>query len=112
MSEEGSKKEEFEKNREVRQKEMEEAKAKREEERDEDPEEEVGYIEEKIKNQLAQIRESMARTPELVHDKTLLQPHFDTMFELFKHLQDYLASIYFCLPSRTQQTFQNQVDEL
>ena len=108
-----AKKAEFEAKHEQHQKEREEAKAARDADKEEsDPEEELGYIEKKIKDQIVQIEQTLSRIPDLKGDKTLLEQQFNIMFGLYDQLRDYLASILFCLPKYTQQSFQQQVDEL
>lgn len=106
-------KHEFEEKMKVHQEEREEAKAKRDQKKEEeDPEEQVDYIEKKVKDQIAQINEGLNRITDLKHDKAELEHHFNTLFELHRMLDEYLANIAFCLPAATYTSFRSMIDSL
>lgn len=76
----------------------------------EDPEQRTDYIEQKVKDQVTQIEQGIERVPDLKGDKKELEHHFDVLFELHKHLREYMTVLQ--LPAFTQQKFQNQVEQL
>ena len=93
--------------------EREASKKAREDDAEEDiAEEQIDFIEKKIKDQIQQIQEGIDRIEFLKSNKSELSAHFDTLFSLYKHLREYLANIVFCLPSYTQQQFQSEVDRV
>lgn len=61
---------------------------------------------------IEKINTDLPKHEELGGDKKAIEKHFDDTFEVFKELRDYLATIIFCLPSYTQQTYQKTIDSL